>query len=92
MRITVLLCDEDADLHIWIRHRVTFREVEEAAYRHGLAIRGRERSVYEVFGRTDAGRYLMVVIRYLGKGEARLITAREMSAMEKRRYLRQTAH
>lgn len=92
MRIDQLRCDPETELHVWSRHRVTAREVEDAAYRHGLAIRGRSKGVYEVFGRTEEGRYLLIVVRYLGDCTARLITARDMSRTERRRYDKHTAH
>ena len=91
MRIWSLVCDEETELHVWIRHRVTFREVQEAVYQ-GMIIRGRQRGVYEVYGRTDSGRYLTVVVRYVGKLEARLITARDMTQTERRRHVRHSAH
>ena len=92
MRIDELRCDEETELHIWSRHRVTPREVEEAAYLSGLVLRGREREVYEVFGRTEQGRLLMVAVRYLGRGIARVITARDAISAERRRYEKHTAH
>lgn len=92
MRIDQLLWEEETELHVWSRHQVSVREVEEAAYRHGLAVRGRERGVYEVFGRTDAGRYLMIALRHCGGGMGRVITAREMTRTERRRYRRHAAH
>ncbi len=92
MRILELRCDEETELHIWSRHRVTAREAQEAAHRSGLVVRGRAPGVYEVFGRTEAGRPLMVATRYLGHGIARIITARDMSETERRRYRRHMAH
>ena len=92
MRIVELRCDAATGLHIWSRHRIAVREVEEAAYQHGFVIRGRAQGVYEVYGRTEAGRYLMIAVRYLGAGVGRLITSREMSETERRRYDRHTAH
>ena len=92
MRIIRLDCSEGAEVHIWTRHQVSFREVEEAAYGSGLIIRGREVGVYEVYGRTEAGRYLMIAIRDMGKGAARLITARDMTQTERRRYKKHVSH
>ena len=92
MRLDELRCDEETELHIWSRHRVAPREVEEAAYAAVLTLRGRDRGVYEAYGRTAAGRYLMVAVRSLGKGVARVITARDMSHAERRRYERYAAH
>ncbi len=92
MKITKLRCDEETEEHIGSRHRVSFREVEEAAYQRGFVIRGREVDIYEAYGRTEAGRYLMIAVRYLGQGVARLITARDMSATERARYRKHIAH
>ncbi|MEK7382941.1 MAG: BrnT family toxin [Elusimicrobiota bacterium] len=92
MRVDVLRCDEETELHIWSRHQATPREVEEAVFHAGLTLRGRGKGVYEVYGRTEAGRFLMVAVRHLGRGEARVITARDMSHAERRRYEKLGAH
>lgn len=92
MRIDAVHCDAETELHIWSRHRVTVQEVEDAVYRRGLILRGRSDGLYGIFGRTDAGRYLMLVVRYLGDSMAQLITARDMSWTERRRYEKHTAH
>jgi len=92
MRVDFLRCDEETELHLWSRHQVSPREVEEAAYHSGLTLRGRGKGVYEVYGRTEAGRFLMIAVRYLGRGEARVITARDMSRTERRRYEKIRAH
>ncbi|MEK7859148.1 MAG: BrnT family toxin [Elusimicrobiota bacterium] len=92
MRVAELRCDDRAEEHIWERHRLTFREVEEAFYHHGWGIRGREKGIYEIYGRTEAGRYLMIAARSLAKGVFQLITARDMSHAERRRYGKHTAH
>lgn len=92
MRIDRLGCSEDAELHIWSRHQVSLKEVEHAVYQRGLILKGRSENVYNVFGRTEEGRYLAIIVRYLGEGAARLITARDMSRTERRRYERQTAN
>lgn len=92
MRFRELLCDEETELHIWSRHRVTEREAQEAAHQAGLVIRGRGLGIYEVFGRTQEGRFLMIAVRDVGRGAARIITARDMSDTERRRYRRHMAH
>jgi uncharacterized DUF497 family protein len=92
MRIDVLCCDEDTELHIWSRHRATFREAEEAALQNRLIMRGRSEGIYEIYGRAEAGRYLTVIVRYLGNCVAQLVTARDMSWAERRRYERHTAN
>jgi uncharacterized DUF497 family protein len=92
MRIVRPIYSDDTELHIWARHRVAPREVEAAVYQKGLILRGRAENVYNVFGQTESGRYLTVIVRNLGDGVARLITARDMSWTERRRYERHTAH
>ena len=69
------------------RHRISPEEVEEVfasapAFKHG---RG---GVYEAWGQTESGRYLLVIFRYLGHNRAWPITAREMDANEKRAFRR----
>jgi hypothetical protein len=76
------------------RHSITPEEVEEALFddrggvllRVGPAERNPEETIYRYFGRTSAGRYLMVVLLDLGEGLAMPITAREMTRQEWRRF------
>ena len=46
----------------------------------------RTESVYYVLGQTFAGRYLFSVIIYFGKSRGYVVTARDMTKNEKRRY------
>ena len=93
MLIRELLISEDAALHVLIRHNLQPHEVEHAALENlGYVHRGRNPGVYVAYGRTEAGRYLMVIVRDLGHGVAQLITARDMSDIQKRRYLRKMMH
>lgn len=83
----------DRVLHI-AKHRVTPGEVEEALFddparklfNEGPAERNPNETVYICLGRTGAGRYLCAPLIYIGGGEALPITARDMTAPEKRRY------
>ncbi len=75
---------------LWQKHRVSMYEVEEvlldvdpAPY----AERGRE-GLWLIYGRTDAGRYLLVVLADHGGGVAWVVTAREMTDAERNRYRR----
>lgn len=72
-------------LKIEAKHNVRPREVEEAALAEPHIRRGRE-GLYLLFGRTNAGRYLFVVFRHLGRGCIRPITARDMTREERRLY------
>ena len=86
MRIIKLIWDEENEEHI-ARHQVTPDEVEELFFIFkGKPYIRRFRDIYHAFGQTEAGRYLFVVFRVLGSGQARVITAREMDRAEKRFY------
>ncbi len=72
--------------HMLSRHNVTPEEVEEAAF-DGPAVWERGRTGrYYLLSRTVSGRFLFVVVAYLGRGKARAITARNMTDREKRRW------
>ncbi|MFH0983074.1 MAG: BrnT family toxin [Planctomycetota bacterium] len=68
-------------------HGVTVEEVEEVCFSRPLLLKSR-RETRLVFGRTADGAYLLVVVRLKEKGMARCITARPMTAKEKRYFLR----
>ena len=69
------------------RHGVHPEEAEEACYRKPFILKGKGR-LYLIYGRTRDGRHLLVVLRYLGKGLGRVITARDMTEPERRLYER----
>lgn len=83
-----LIWDEARVAHI-ARHNVTPEEVEEACA--GLPLKLKTKSqgkspVYNVLGRTVVGRYLSCFIIQFADGNGWVITAREMTRAEKRRY------
>ena len=85
-RIEALEIDDHILDKIESKHRVAFHEVEEACYSEDRHIRrGRER-LYKVFSRTEAGRYLLVVLVDLSGGVWKVVTAREMTQQERRLY------
>ncbi len=91
MIITELLWDEDTALHIQSKHQVEPEEVEELCFSETppLIEVGRGGApIYYVLGQTSGGRYLFTVIRYLFRGKAKIITARDMDQREKKRYSR----
>lgn len=67
------------------RHAVRPDEVEEACFNEQSApfIRSGREKLHYVFGKTDAGRLLFIVVRFMRQGEVRVITARDMNAWEK---------
>ncbi|MGB9887759.1 MAG: BrnT family toxin [Moorellales bacterium] len=93
MKITHLSVPPDRAAHI-ARHSVTREEVWEAAFndprnivqRLKATTPGARRRIYRLLGRTEAGRYLAVIFIYRGRGQAYLVTARDMTEAERRYY------
>ena len=82
MRIDDLEWTLDRVDHI-AEHGILPEEVEEVLSSTPVFKRGRG-VVYEAWGQTDVGRYLLVIFRYLGHNRAWPITARDMDKNEKR--------
>lgn len=76
--------DDDNEEHI-ARHGVTPAEVEEVFFFRFSVRRGRQ-GRYLVLGRSAEGRHLSVVIEKKGGGWVRVVTARDMSQVERRLY------
>lgn len=68
------------------KHRVSFAEVEEACFSEKRHIRKGKEGLYKLFSQTIAGRYILVVLVNLGRGNWKVITAREMTNNEKQLY------
>lgn len=78
--------DEDSVDHI-ARHNVEPEEVEELLVRRHLWHRGRA-GRYEALGRSASGRYLMAVLAPRGSHVYRVVTARDMTNSERKRFRR----
>ena len=76
-RITYLEWYEENVLHI-ARHQVSPEEVEEICFYGSPHIERGRGGLYYITGQTHAGRYLLIVVRLLGHGSAKVITARDM--------------
>jgi uncharacterized DUF497 family protein len=88
MRIHNLIWPPERIDHI-ARHGVTPQEVEEVCFGRPFVLRGKSEGmnpVYYVLGRTRAGRYLFSAIIRFPDGNGYPVTAREMTAKEKRRF------
>lgn len=88
MTIGELIWPEERVEHI-ARHGVSPEEVEEVCFGRPLVLRAKSRGenlVYYVLGQTEAGRYLFCAVIRLADGKGYPVTAREMTANEKRRY------
>lgn len=87
MRIEVVFIDEHILDKIESKHRVTFDEAEDVVLsRASHLVRGRG-SFVNAYGPTVDGRYLLVIIRRLDDARhAKIVTAREMTLSERRRF------
>jgi hypothetical protein len=68
------------------KHGITFSEVEEACLSDKRHVRKSKEGFYKLFGQTDAGRYILVVLLNLGDGNWKVVTAREMTDRERQLY------
>jgi hypothetical protein len=88
MRIRELIWPEDRVAHI-AKHGVRPHEVEEICFGHPLILRGKsagKNPVYYVLGQTEGSRYLFCVVISLPGSKGYPVTARQMTAKEKRRF------
>lgn len=80
---------ERIEAKLWSKHRVSFYEVKEVMEdpaRQSWKGRSSDRyPVLEVVGRTEAGRYLLVVLKLKPNG-AWVMSARDANSAEKKRY------
>lgn len=91
MKITGYIWREDiVDKLAW-KHNVAINEVVEI-FTNKPRIERLERGhrpgedLYLASGQTDAGRYIVVFFIHKDNGQALIVTAREMTAKERRRY------
>ena len=68
------------------KHGITFSEVEEACLSDKRHVRKSKEGLYKLFGQTDAGRYILVVLLNLGDGNWKVVTARERTDSERQLY------
>ncbi len=78
----------DESIEHIIRHGVEPKEVEEACFNeHDTPfIRTGREKLYYVFGNTDSGRGLFIVVRFIRHGEVKVITARDMNTWERKYF------
>ena len=67
------------------RHAVKPAEVEDACFNEDETpfVRSGGGNLHYVFGRTYAGRFLFIVVKFIRAGEIKIITARDMNTWEK---------
>jgi hypothetical protein len=88
LRIESLEIDDHILEKIETKHGISFTEVEEACLSDRRHIRRSREGLYKVFSQTVAGRYILVVLVNLGRGNWNIVTAREMTDAERRLYIR----
>ena len=87
MRISEFEWDEGNVLHLALRHGIEPEEAEEILAIDPL-FRKTRRGHYAAFGRTEAGRLLVIVFERRPDGVARVITGWDMDTAERRYYQR----
>jgi len=68
------------------RHGVHLYEVEQVCFSAGPHIRRGRAGLYQVFGASEAGRYVFVVLASRGTGVWQVATARDMTDRERSLY------
>lgn len=86
MRISAFEWDDGNELHLALRHGIEPEEAEEV-FAGGPLMRKTRRGHYAAFGRSQAGRLLVIIFEARASGVVRVITGWDMSAAERRYYL-----
>jgi uncharacterized protein len=86
LRIESLEIDDHILEKIESKHGITFEEVEGACLSEKRHVRRSREGLYKLFSQTVAGRYILVVLVNLERGNWKIVTAREMTDNERRLY------
>lgn len=91
MKITGFIWLEDIVQKLLWKHAVVHNEVAEIfanSPRFRFVEKGHRsgENVYSAFGQTDGGRYLAIFFVYRKDGRALIVSARDMTDSERRRY------
>jgi hypothetical protein len=72
------------------KHGISPKEIEEACFNEMISpyIRSGKDNLHYVFGRTDAGRFIFVVVKSERPGQVGIVTARDMNDWEKKYFMR----
>ena len=90
LRIESLESDDHVLDKIESKHGIAFEQVEEACLSEKRHIRRSREGLYKLFSQTAAGRYVLAVLVNLGRGDWKIVTAREMTDSERRLYNKAT--
>lgn len=91
MNIEAVFIARDIEEKLWEKHHVSREEVEqvfESNPRFHFTEKGHVHGedVYRAIGQTENGRYLVVIFIYKSDQAALVISARDLTAKEKKRY------
>ena len=88
MQIEALEIDDSIAAKLRSKHGVTWDEVQAACFGPGFHVRRGREGTYLVYGQSAAGRYLLVVLvaDATEQGTWRVVTARDMTGTERRRF------
>ena len=79
--------DPHIEEKLWVKHGLTFGEVEEALMHDDAIVVEESPGWYNVFGLTESGIPLVVVLVWKGEGLFKVVTAFPMSARQVRWFL-----
>jgi uncharacterized protein len=85
-RVDEIVWDDWNEEHI-ARHGVRPHEVEDVVFSPSTYVERRRNSTYGILGRTPAGRGLLVILAPRGDGRFYVVTSRDMTTAERRRFL-----
>jgi uncharacterized DUF497 family protein len=85
LRIESLEIDDHILEKIEVKHHIKFEEVEATCLCDQRHVR-RQGDLYKVFGRSAAGRYILVALANKGESHWKVATARQMTNTEKKLY------
>lgn len=80
---------EDSEAHI-ARHDLTPGEVEEVVNTRPRLVEPGPGDIEELYGRTNADRYHVVILSEAADGRDFVVTARDLTDSERRSFLRRT--
>ena len=91
MNIEGVFIPRDVREKLWNKHHVTHEEVEEVLDsnpRFHFAETGHVHgeNLYRAIGQTDGGRHLVIIFVYKSDQSALVISARDLTAKERRQY------
>jgi len=68
------------------KHKILYGDIEEVCFSETFHVRKGRDGLYKMFGKTLAGRHILIVLVNKGSGEWKIATARAMTEKEKRLY------